>query len=296
MGDGTGIEWTDATWNPIRGCSRVSEGCRNCYAERVANRYSGEGLPYEGLAANGKWTGKVIVVESHMEDPIRWKKPRRIFVNSMSDLFHEELPFEQVARIFCVMAAAPQHTFQVLTKRPARMLAFFEWCKTHSLTVALSAPLPKVMQWPLPNVGIGVTAEDQRAAEYRIPILLEVPAAWRFVSIEPMIGPVRLRHIDADKAGHRYCQLDALTGKHTDMGRPCEPLPKLDWVICGGESGPGARPMAMEWARSLRDQCLVTGVPFFFKQWGDHDQVGERVGKRAAGSMLDDRQHKEFPR
>ena len=263
MGDHTGIEWTDATWNPIRGCSRVSEGCRHCYAERVAARFSGPGLPYEGLAVmrdgEPRWTGKTQMIWKHLEDPLRWRRPRRIFVNSMSDLFHEDLAPDWIGRIFAIMAAAPQHTFQILTKRPRRMHGF--------VAGPSSDPKAANIGWPLPNVWLGVSAENQATADERIPLLLETPAAVRFVSAEPLLGA-----IDLDVHG-----------------------PELDWLIVGGESGPGARPMQPEWARSLRDQCVDAGVAFFFKQWGEHDELGLRVGKKRAGRLLDGREWNEFP-
>lgn len=275
MSDKTGIEWTDATWNPVRGCSRVSAGCMNCYAEKVAARFGGPGLPYEGLTAKGKWTGQTRVVEEHMADPLRWQRPRKIFVNSMSDLFHETMSFEDIARIFLVMASAKQHTFQILTKRPERMREFI----THGNV------LESVMMagcWPLHNVWLGVSVEDQAAADARIPILLSTPAAVRFLSCEPLIGSVNLTAVGDEPTMMR----DVL-----DEG--------IDWVIVGGESGAHARPMYQSWARSLRDQCAAYGVPFFFKQWGEHQPDFEgfpiRVGKKTAGKTLDGQQHCAFP-
>lgn len=306
MGDTTGIEWTDSTWNPIRGCSRVSEGCRNCYAERVAARFSGPGLPYDGLAGlkvitsnpdepGGElrpyWTGKVAIAHAHLADPLRWKRPRRIFVNSMSDLFHDNVSDETIAGIFGIMAAAPHHTFQVLTKRPKRMLEWFRWvtpnefdvlhCHADDVLSSAGIDIPDrwrllryyasdehAWRWPLPNVWMGVTVENQAAAIERIPFLRVTPAAVRFLSCEPMLERLNLAGM--------------LEGVH--------------WVIAGGESGPKARPMRYEWARTLREQCEVAGVPYFFKQWGEHNHRGELVGKKKAGSLLDGREHKEFPR
>lgn len=228
----TGIEWTDATWNPIRGCSRVSPGCENCYAERVAARFSGDGMPYEGLARIGKngprWTGKVRLIQDVLEEPLRWKKPRRVFVNSMSDLFHENLTDTEIGKMFGVMAVARRHTFQVLTKRPNRMQSWF----------SPRAPI-------IPNVWLGVSVEDQQRADERIPLLLATPAAVRFVSYEPALGPVDLRPY--------------LYGDVT---------PHLDWVIVGGESGPGARPFDVAWARDVVAQCRAAGVACFTKQIG----------------------------
>ena len=211
MSDDSKIEWTNATWNPIRGCSRVSEGCRHCYAESVAARFSGPGLPYEGLVriASGKptgWNGVVRMVHEHLADPLRWKRPRRVFVNSMSDLFHESLTNEQIAAVFGVMAAAPRHTFQVLTKRSARMREWFAWVADHgargarsacrasaALYLVASPEVPGGDEWPLRNVWLGVSTENQAAADERIPELLRTPAAVRWISAEPLIGPVDLR-------------------------------------------------------------------------------------------------------
>ena len=299
MGDKSKIEWTDATWNPIRGCSRVSEGCRNCYAERQAARFGGKGQPYEGTinyrsqvsgltytnrgaagSAVGSWNGTIKVIEEHLTDPLRWKKPRRIFVNSMSDLFHENLADETIDRIFAVMALCPQHTFQVLTKRAERMVAWFARSTTHAEVSAFCLTnFDRCMigtRWPLPNVWLGVSVENQAAADERIPHLLRTPAAVRWLSVEPMLGPVKF-----------WCPY---------------PGPVIDWVVCGGESGAGARPMHPDWARSLRDQCVAAGVPFFFKQWGEFAPsdmaVGVpelRVGKKRAGRTLDDMEWSEYP-
>lgn len=259
MANNSSIEWTDATWNPIVGCSRVSEGCRNCYAERFAHRWAGTVETYKGVVEstpNGsRWTGNVKFIESRLDQPLRWRKPRRIFVNSMSDLFHENVPDEWIDRIFAVMALSPQHTFQILTKRPERMLEYFN-AERFGYIEAIARkihgkPLPPgtVMPWPLPNVWLGVSVENQKAADERIPLLLQTPAAVRFLSCEPLLGPVDLTRFSA---------------------HPLVPnaIP-IDWVIAGGESGPGARPMHPDWVRELRDHCQAAGVPFFFKQWGE---------------------------
>ncbi len=274
------IEWTDATWNPVRGCSRVSEGCRNCYAELIAARFSGPGQAYEGLArrttAGPRWTGRVQLVERHLEDPLRWRDRRRIFVNSMSDLFHEALTDEQIDRVFAVMAHAPQHTFQVLTKRPGRMrdyviaaadrvaAAAHDLADTHDLSAADSA-------WPLPNVWLGVSTEDQAAADERIPPLLATPAAVRFISAEPLLGPMEL-------SGNGTWW--------TENGVPNGPR-RLDWVIVGGESGPGARPMDLAWARAIVAQGRAAGVPVFVKQMGRW-VVGDHAGFVVHHWLLDD--------
>ena len=234
MGSWTNIQWTDATWNPVRGCSRVSPGCDHCYAERIATRFSGLGKPYEGFAkwVHGAphWTGKVELIESALFLPLGWKHPRRVFVNSMSDLFHEALPDAAIDRVFDVMALTPQHRFQVLTKRVARMGTYLNDAGVRHLGL----PWP----WPMPNVWFGVSVEN-RAALSRLDDLRACRAAVRFVSFEPLLES--LGRVD-------------LTGIH--------------WVIAGGESGPGARPMQLDWARSVRDQCRAAGVPVYMKQLG----------------------------
>jgi protein gp37 len=321
MGGGTGIEWTDATWNPIRGCRRTApagskqSGCGDpsgggCYAERQAARFCGPGQPYEGLitlTANGpRWSGKTRFVAEHLADPLRWRKPRRIFVDSMSDLFYEGFTNEQIAAVFGVMAACPQHTFQVLTKRAKRMREWFEWADPQGrrlldrVTNGGLPPPPRQLiedaalgalngiveaipargldnAWPLRNVWLGASVENQSAAFERIPELQRTPAAVRFLSIEPMLGPVELdpplcdyfdRHGDAgycvaDDGGTPWCtECDSERSYghwlHLDGG--------IDWVIAGCESGPGARPDDVVRYRALRDQCAEAGVPFFLKQ------------------------------
>ncbi len=308
MGDKTGISWTDATWAPARGCSRISEGCRNCYAERIAARFSGPGQAFHGFAQvvaprdlldrtggrhNG-WTRKVEFQPSQLAVPLHWKKPRRIFCSSMTDIFHEELSNEQVAAIFGVMAACPQHTFQVLTKRAKRMREWFEWIakqdgggfETAVLHVEAGPHIEDAIGdpndqygddratkacevlldagWPLRNVWIGVSVENQEAADERIPELLRTPAAVRFLSCEPLIGPVNLRRVRPSPM-----PIDSLTGgwgvdsnndaHHKQDGR-------IGWVVAGCESGPGARVCEVEWLRSLRAQCSDTGTAFFLKQ------------------------------
>jgi protein gp37 len=326
-----GISWTEQTWNPIRGCSRVSEGCRNCYAERQAFRYSGPGMAYEGLvqvSAVGvrrpRWNGTVKVVEEAMLAPLHWKRPRRVFVNSMSDLFHENVTDATIDRIFGVMALAPQHTFQVLTKRPERMRQYMT-AHGHRQRIYVQATLtangdfsrfPLHMAhhrssgegwWPLPNVWLGVSVEDQKAADARIPLLLETPAAVRWISAEPLLGDINLHpflcvywHAGADE--QRWCDLICRLRPHG-----------LDWVVVGGESGQEARPMQLEWARALRDQCVTAGVAFHFKQWGEwaprsveglaaHEYFPaaaaplQRLGKKAAGRLLDGRTWDQYPK
>lgn len=290
MGDKTGIEWTDATWNPIRGCSRVSEGCRNCYAETVAGRFSKPGLPYEGLIARGgQWNGKVRLLPEMLAQPYRWVKPRRIFVNSMSDLFHESVPFEFIASVFAVMGVTTRHTYQILTKRPERMLAFFEWLGEDDRydDDRIMDHWPEGLDWtpsrngrggydncgplwPYENVWLGVSVEDQATADARIPLLLEAPAAVRWISAEPLLGPVDI----AWALGHRKGMVAGF--QHRGRFAPgFELLRPLDWVVVGGESGSNARPMHPDWARSMRDQCAAEGVAFLFKQWGEWADLSE---------------------
>lgn len=359
MADRTTIQWTDATWNPIAGCNRVSEGCRHCYAERLAAR----GLPgFEGLARfvdhsdgtrEARWTGAVTVREHLMDQPLRWRRPRRIFVNSVSDLFHDAVPDEVIDRIFTVMALAPQHTFQILTKRPERMRRYLAedrrgaWADAwapgtlrlsrHEIMARLSPRATPDQRWlynaerilwPLPNVQLGVSVEDQVTADTRIPYLLDTPAAIRFASYEPALGPIDWRQ-QPDRDHWR----DWLTGDSKGYLTNYSGLPRIDLVIMGGESGPNARPMHPDWARQTRDQCTAAGVPFLFKQWGEwapspngnvisfaggsvnpdiawpdgtiawgdkedhggHGQALNRVGRRAAGRLLDGVEHNGMP-
>lgn len=299
MGEKTGIQWTDATWNPIRGCSRVSAGCMNCYAEKVAARFAYDQPidhnkppgPYFGLVNDrGGWNGRVDLIEDHLLDPLRWRKPRKIFVNSMSDLFHENVPDDWIDRIFAVMALASQHTFQVLTKRPTRMLKYMnEFCTAernvmraiegeqlggrdidrHDVARALGCAEGVTYVDginPPKNVWLGVSVENQEAADVRIPILLDTPAAVRFVSYEPALGPVNF-------AGMNHG--DVLRGIGIEPRMPDgEPeqvqIESLDWIIVGGESGSGARRFDPAWARSVVRQCKAASVPVFVKQMGSN--------------------------
>ena len=312
------IEWTERTWNPTGGCTIVSPGCTNCYAMRTAARGHLRDHPkYAGTTrvvnGNPVWTGKIgIGDDKAFAEPLRVRKPTMWFVNSMSDLFHESIPDAVIDRVFAVMALCPQHTFQVLTKRADRMRAYlqafdeysvseaYEWHdaedrvsnedppwgsdayhkKTGLLEDAIDAARTCFIEKkPLPNVWIGVSVEDQARADERIPALLDTPAAVRFISAEPLLGPVDL-------------SLWLKVFNRSEMGLADDPLASfmlqdavfqgnafarsaLHWIIVGGESGPGARPMHPEWARSLRDQCAAAGVPFFFKQWGEHVFLSE---------------------
>jgi protein gp37 len=245
----TKIEWTSHVWNPVRGCLRVSPGCEHCYAETMARRFPW-GQPY--VNEQGRWNGKVELVPHLLDVPLRWREPRTIFVNSTSDLFHESLTDLGIAKVFGVMAEAPQHTFLVLTKRAERMCQWSEW--------ALSR-----IAWALPNVWLGVSAESQEWADKRIPLLLQTPAAHRFVSLEPLLGPINLRHL-TDGTLYGGGVRDALSGywNHEPLDEGMGPF--LDQVIVGGESGPGARECRVEWIRSIIKQCKAAGVPCFVKQ------------------------------
>lgn len=347
MADRTGIEWADATWNPIVGCSLASPGCSHCYAmgqaariERMqpASHYAGT---TERSKAGAVWTGKLALAPDHiLTQPLRWRQPRRIFVNSMGDLFHEDAPEEWIDRVFAVMALAPQHTFMVLTKRSARMKEYIAGHKS-SIPYLGRLPLERLhleaaghiegdggymdalkdagnvyslyldAPWPLPNIWLGVSTEDQRRADERVPDLLATPAAVRFVSAEPLLGPLDLTRVGnlstvreampdvVSREGSRRprsgdgsisgFQIEALgsagssieffqTPDHMGGFTAASPrrFPRLDLVIAGGESGPKARPMHPDWARSLRDQCAAVGTAFFFKQWGTWEPSVDR--------------------
>jgi protein gp37 len=389
MSANTSIEWTDRTWNPVRGCALVSDGCRNCYAMKQAHRFSGPGKPYEGLTEIGpagpRWTGRVRLVPEALDEPLRWRKPQRIFVNSMSDLFHEDVPEEFIDRVFAVMALAPRHMFQILTKRPARMLAYLcspglsqrvavtmalrsrcvdppgiddlanarathhaavvdhsvraldddelvvlEWeikgmeferrrfsatqrefeREEDGVSFVVSSNQASLLQsharspgevlgdrhdasdgpgihaglksWPLPNVWLGVSAENQKTADDRIPLLLQTPAAVRFVSAEPLLGSINLNSIRWETQGAGGpAFVDVCGGTFCTIGGHGLPGPKLDWVIVGGESGAGARPCEVSWFRSIVEQCRAADVAVFVKQlgkWPSSDRP-ERVGR-----------------
>lgn len=340
------MKWWDTSWNPVVGCSPASPGCDNCYAKRLHDQrhaayLDGKKVPSCYVNEFGTITG----LPERLDAPLHWRKPRRVFVNSMSDLFHPAVPFDFLDRVFAVMAMCPQHTFIICTKRPERMREYLGEQESWSGRVlairqatggylAFAEDKTSPITFPLPNVWLGVTAENQSMADERIPSLLLVPAAKRFVSVEPMLGPMELRDwwlraspSAAYNAGLITYQMPAWTriGCHV-----------LDWVICGGETGPNARPMHPNWARGLRDQCEAAGVPFFFKQWGEwhpssehdprtcsarqdalhHDGQREtrptevlglvanqvpgwagmcQVGSRRAGRLLDGREHNDIP-
>jgi protein gp37 len=362
----TKIEWTDETWNPVVGCTVVSPGCINCYAMKMAHRLAQMGIQvaskYEGLTkiVNGKavWTGKARLDMASLDRPLGWRKPRMIFVNSMSDLFHEMLSDDDILLVLDVIRRCSldggsncgkidgEHTFQVLTKRAERMAAFMRRLRFDPYAVgdtALYLADDKRPATILKNLWLGVSVEDQKRAAERIPHLLATPAAVRWISAEPLLGPIDLAAIpflDGDKR-HRQ---DSLTGQalmyakgvdgNPDMTvRIREPLlPSIAWVVAGGESGHGARLMHPDWARALRDQCAAAGVPFLFKQWGEFspteigrseflnpmpERAGEqviasdgsfsgyptgetfhvmrRIGKKAAGRLLDGEMHDAYP-
>lgn len=343
MGDITKIEWTDATWNPVTGCTKVSQGCKHCYAERDWARMVH--LP----AYQGRKFTDVACHPERLDKPLRWMKPRRIFVNSMSDLFHESVPDEFIDRVFAVMALAKQHKFQVLTKRPERMLAYLgssdkrdEWASCGD-AIARTMDLRRYVRlshdgepgnivsvfsrWPLPNVWIGASVEDQAAADERIQMLLQTPAAVRWISAEPLLGPIDLSRWVFDREKAISDCMNGPSACNWDQADSVVPYP-LDWVVAGGESGPKARPTHPDWFRSLRDRCKSAGVPFLFKQWGewisaDQDecpvggpssrwmwadgapwnlQDGQRAmslfcraGKKSAGRLLDGMLHDEYP-
>lgn len=291
MGDHSAIEWTEATWNPVTGCTKVSAGCDHCYAERIVERFHGKGS-----------FGTVVRSEDKLYLPLRWRKPRRVFVNSMSDLFHDDVPVSFIARVFAVMAQTPRHTYQLLTKRHGRMRALLN---SGTFVDDVRRAQGYRCLWPLGNVWLGVSVEDQHWASVRIPALLQTSAAVRWLSCEPLLGPIDLYETTVGPLQRFPDEPNGETGR-------------IDWVVVGGESGPRARPMQPAWAQSLRDQCTKAGVPFFFKQWGEWvhvDQMSDdvyrdvdavhnlgqpsqplwRVGKKRAGRVLDDRTWDEYP-
>jgi protein gp37 len=340
MSDNTKIEWTDATWNPITGCSVVSPGCTNCYAMKLAGTRLKHHPTRAGLTVDTKagpvWNGQVRFNEGVLTQPLKWKRPRMIFVCAHGDLFHPDVPDAWIDQVFAVMALASHHTFQVLTKRPERMREYLAqrsdaispsgfFCPriNHVLNVAdrmsrhafpaafgdLAARARDIVAaGHFPNVWLGTSVEDQRRADERIPHLLQTPAAIRFLSAEPILGPIDLTNLQLP-GSLSWNALGKLAGLH--------------WVIAGGESGPGARPMHPHWARSLRDQCNAAGVAFFFKQWGawshrpdmahlkpmlvcEWQRLSSQVdgvrpalmvneGKKAAGRLLDGVEHNGMP-
>ena len=371
MSGKTSIEWTDRVWNPVAGCSKVSEGCRNCYAERMDRRFNAEWCEWK--SPNAKQN--VRLHSDRLDQPIRWRKPQRIFVNSVLDLFHEQVPDDYIDQVFGIMLACEyfencHHTFQILTKRPERMRNYLtsttpsellqRWARSVEYTVHLDdgdvllseavegfcsslwdeagrSLTPDDKPWshpenmfPLKSVWLGVSVENQQAAEERIPLLLQTPASVRFLSMEPLLGKVSFTKLaiiecptcDDDK---RWTNNPRPFVCH-HCGNEQRVVSKIDWVVAGGESGPNARPMHPDWARSIRNQCVAVGVPFFFKSWGEWESMPnqpwevepkgncqiinleggsgfhgagamwtKRVGKKKAGRMLDGRIWNEIP-
>ena len=329
----TNIEWTGHTWNPLSGCTKVSEGCKNCYAEKMAHRL-------QAMGAKGYENGFAVTLHyDKLDEPLKRKKPTMYFVCSMGDLFHEDVPFEFIDKVWAVMAAASHHTFQILTKRPDRMEEYLRMQKfsPNHLGIAIARIAGaneriRDFSQPLENVWLGVTAENQEQADKRIPILLDTPAEVRFISIEPMIGAINLAKLEKDMSdGTRYgYKMNGLTG----VGYEYIPdsshewkWAKLDWVIVGGETGANARPMHPDWVRSIQKQCKAANVPFFFKQWGEWTSEGAhpagkwemigrcgkrldevkssadlcwvaytaKVGKKRAGHLLDGVEYRQMP-
>ena len=359
----TKIEWAEKTWNPITGCTKISPGCANCYAERMSKRLVGRC----GYDKDNPF--QVTLHVDRLDEPLKWRKPQMVFVCSMGDLFHGDVPDDWIDQVFGAILGCkifnnvPDHTFLILTKRPERMREYLgtrtpeellrAWanacpCYTDDPNVSVEdlvysetcydwdehgrnsngseyKPWGYIQRlFPLSNVWLGVTAENQEKANERIPILLQIPAAKRFVSVEPMLGSVDLESLELGPNGYGLTfLLNALTGwAHGNIEKSGKPkvhrndqFGRLDWVICGGETGPGARPMHPDWARSLRDQCVSAGVPFFFKQQGEwgYTPYGNRkgmnpyesirlngdllfrCGKKFAGRNLDGREWNERP-
>ncbi|MBB4520523.1 UNVERIFIED_ORG: protein gp37 [Rhizobium sophorae] len=316
MSDGTKIEWTDATWNPVTGCAIVSPGCTNCYAMKLAGTRLQHHPSRAGLTKNTKagpvWTGEVRFNEQWLTQPLTWSRPRMIFVCAHGDLFAEGVPDEWIDKVFAVMALAPQHIFQVLTKRPERMREYLTGGRRggHLLVAAqlqLKFPVPSPAPWPhmpLPNVWLGVSVEDQKRADERLPILHEIPAAAIWVSNEPALGPIDWKRWlptgrrARSPQGHEFiaqqyfmtkCEHCGWIGSSelhhvnaiADTGdydvtccnchqiTACDEIQRIGWMVAGGESGTGARPMHPHWTYALRDQCAIADVPFLFKQWGN---------------------------
>ena len=287
MGDKSRIEWTDATWNPTTGCDQISPGCDNCYAKRDAKRLKAMGVKAYQNDGDPPRSGPGFGFTLHadrLDQPRRWTKPRRIFVNSMSDLFHEQMSLAFLEQVFDVMHDCPRHTFQVLTKRHRGMHRLLNGGWPYS---PCSGPIADHRAEPSPNVWLGVSVEDQQWADTRIPWLLKTPAAVRWLSMEPLLGPVDIRQYLPDPIYNDGSWYEDANGvARWDLGgAPCDPI---DWVVVGGESGPGHRPINPQWARDIRDQCVAAGVPFHFKQWSGHRP-------KSLGRELDGRTWDQYP-
>lgn len=367
----TKIEWCNRpgtkgeTWNPVVGCTKVSAGCKHCYAKTLHDKRHKAYLAgkMQGVPQYAHPFEKVQLMHDRLTLPLRWIQPRTVFVNSVSDLFHEDVPFDFIDQVFAVMALTPRHTYQILTKRPERMAEYFaglnaaaeEHMRERNVERYTPAQVLNFRHlyrahhrggdiaafpsapWPLPNVWLGTSVENQATANERIPHLLRSPAAVRFLSCEPLLGPVDLTRIHGPGTTVPIHALNGGWGVPRNDGRPLRGHERMhvDWLICGGESGPGARPMHPDWPRALRDQCKAAGVPYFFKQWGawapgssngqgivalndatmeDYalgpsvclkygsaewaslkPEVMHKAGKKASGNALDGRTHLEFP-
>ena len=290
MGDKTKIEWTDATWNPLTGCSSVSDGCANCYASRQIR--SGRTPAVHG----SKDFSRITIHMSRMHQPLRWRKPKKIFVCSMGDLFHADISDATIGDVFDIMAMADHHIFQVLTKRPTRMKELLTRWEVN--------PGAQPRRTRFDNIYLGVTAENQEMADQRIPILLQTQAAVRFVSVEPCLGLVNLMAVRYKKLLRNVepgidlpcdVNIDALTGRFDDGEDIGDTEGKLSWVIVGCESGPGARPMHEEWARDLVKQCRAAGVPAFVKQVHRLTPTGKLRVSKDMNEWPEDLRFREFP-
>jgi protein gp37 len=326
MGETSRIEWTEASWTVVTGCHKAGSGCRFCYSEREWARLSAN----PATLYYGRAFGDVRFHPTKLREPWRWRRPRRVFVSSMGDVFHPSVRDEEITAVFAVMAACRHHHFQVLTKRAERMQAWLSELTALPSPIAVLAasleafglgdlvPALKNAEWPLPHVMAGVSVDDQDSTDARIPLLLKTPATRRFVSVEPLLAPLSLSCVHASS----HVLLDALCGCGVDRRAITQSIPnigchRLDWVIVGGESGPQARPLHPDWVRRLREECAASEVPFFFKQWGewaplesvppsdsarvirtaamDDATVMYRVGRAKAGRLLDGRLHDDMP-
>ncbi len=279
MSDGTQISWSDATWSPVTGCTKTSEGCTFCYIDRTPP------FRMQGRRFDGNHIGATTGVKLHSDRlgiPMKWRKPRRIFVCSLADLFQDEVPTPFIAEVFAVMSLARQHEFQVLTKRHARLKSLLNsetfWDGVSAARVVRGHdPLPAGTNM-LTNAWIGVSTENQKWADIRIPALLGTPAAVRWISAEPLLGPIDLTQIAFGRPQQPDMTIDALNQRYGVPGAWHAPTSaRLSWVVCGGESGPNARPMHPHWARTLRDQCVEAGVAFHFKQHGEWGPTAEVI-------------------
>jgi len=300
MSTNTQIEWATKTWGPVIGCTQVSPGCAHCYALVMHNRRHKAYLAgkLQNMPQYARPFSEVQLLDDRLLDPLSWSKPQLVFVNSQSDLFHDDIPDEYIARVFAVTAVARRHTFQVLTKRPARMRALlndpdFAVAMVKRIQELQHSPDVSWLEWPLSNVWLGVSAENQRWADERIPLLLQTPAAVRFLSCEPLLGPLDIRPYLTTLAGVLCCPRCGFRTNRFSLcpndGAELVRDISVDWVIAGAELGTGARPMEIDWVRSLRDQCDSAGVSFMFKQDATPN------GRKISLPVLDGRQWTEMP-